>query len=306
MSDAPGPDPVRVAAHRDLVARIFPEIALDAFEPIGGGWTCDTYRVGSGDGGWIVQVPRTPYAEERLRRQIDVLPGLAQEVSAAVPVPVPVLISLDPVCMGYRSLPGEPCDAVGDAGVWPERLGRFLDDLHLVPPEFVGMRAVSAAAVRDARRAEWSRLLDLAAAHLADGELERAASAIGTVLDDDAMWRFGPCVTHGDLGPEHVLVSPSGDLAGVLDWEEVGIGDPAWDFAWFLHGMPRAGERALAAYGGAPDAGFLMRSRSSFVMMSLHELDHGLQTGEQGFVDRGLAGFRSRMSLLGGPNSSTS
>ena len=30
-------------------------------------------------------------------------------------------------------------------GLWPERLGRFLYDLHLMPPEYVGLRGGSAA-----------------------------------------------------------------------------------------------------------------------------------------------------------------
>ena len=40
---------------------------------------------------------------------------------------------------------GEPFDRAAGDGVWPERLGRFLYDLHLCPPEFVGMRWRSAA-----------------------------------------------------------------------------------------------------------------------------------------------------------------
>ena len=59
-------------------------------------------------------------------------------------------------------------------------------------------------------------------------------------LDDDENWRFATCLTHGDLGPEHVLVSASGDLAGVIDWEETSVGDPAWDFACLLHAWPGA------------------------------------------------------------------
>lgn len=289
MSDAG-----RVDVHRDLVARLFPQLSLEAFESIEGGWTCDTYRV---DGSWVVQLPRTPYGEERLRRQIDMLPELAREVSA--PVPAPELVSLDPVCMGYRAIEGVPCNAAVSDGVWPERLGRFLYDLHLVPPEFVGMRPTSADAVRDAWRAEWVRLRDLAGANLTSEEALGASAAIAAMTDDDATWRFAPCVTHGDLVPEHVLVTPSGDLAGVLDWEEVGMGDPAWDFAWWLHASPAVGEHVLAAYGGAPDAGFMTRAALSFALMPLHELEHGVETGRSEMVASGATGFLERAQALG-------
>jgi aminoglycoside phosphotransferase (APT) family kinase protein len=290
-----GREPDRVAAHRELIAALFPQLELTAFEPIPGGWTCDTYRV---DDEWIVQLPRSRPAEDRLRLQIEVLPELAREVSASVPDPQ--LVSLDPVCMGYRSLAGGPCDARGDRGVWPERLGRFLYDLHLVPPELVGMRATSAEAVRASQHEAWTRLRAAAEPYLAGDEERRWVSGeIERVFDDDAAWRFAPCLTHGDLGPEHVLVTDGGDLSGVLDWEEVGVGDPAIDFAWWLHAMPAVGERALAAYGGVPDAGFVERARLAFVVMPLYELGYGLESHQPAFVRTGLAGFRDRSALLG-------
>lgn len=289
MSDAG-----RVDAHRDLVAGLFPQLSLDAFEPIEGGWTCDTYRV---DGSWIVQLPRTPYGEERLRRQIEMLPELAREVSA--PVPLPELISLDTVCMGYRAIEGVRCDAAMNDGVWPERLGRFLYDLHMAPPEFVGMRPTSADAVRESWRAVWVRLRDLAGEHMSSDDVIRATTATDAMFDDDATWRFAPCVTHGDLVPEHVLVTPSGDLAGVLDWEEVGMGDPAWDLAWWLHASPAVGEHVLAAYGGAPDAGFMTRAALSFALMPLHELERGVETGRGDMVVSGATGFLERARALG-------
>lgn len=295
MSGTPtGQEPDRVAGHRELIAGLFPQLELAAFEPIGGGWTCHTYRV---DGTWIVQLPRSRLAEDRLRLQIDVLSELAREVSA--PVPEPELVSLDPVCMGYRSLAGRPSHEAGELGMWPERLGRFLYDLHTVPPELVGMRAASADAVRAAQRAVWGRLREAVEPHLADDRERRAmSSAIEQAFDDDATWRFAPCLTHGDLGPEHVLVSDGGDLSGVIDWEEVAVGDPATDFAWWLHAMPAVGERALAAYGGAPDAGFTERARLAFVLMPLHDLEYGLEAEQPEFVRTGIAGFRDRSGLL--------
>jgi aminoglycoside 2''-phosphotransferase len=287
-------DAGRIEAQRDLVAGLFPELSLEGFQPIEGGWTCDTYRAGDS---WIVQLPRTRYAEERLRRQIEVLPELAGEVSSAVPMPE--LASLDPVCMAYRAIEGVPCVELGAAGIWPERLGRFLYDLHMAPPEFLGMRVTTARAVRDDLRERWMRLRELASPYLT-GEGARAVHAsIEGIFDDDAAWAFAPCVTHGDLVPEHVLVTPSGDLSGVIDWEEIGVGDPAWDFAWFVHAMPSEGERALAAYGGQPDAGFAIRAALSFALMPLHELEHGVETDRPDLVTTRARDFLERSQMLG-------
>jgi aminoglycoside phosphotransferase (APT) family kinase protein len=198
------------------------------FRPVGTGWACDTHLL---DDAWIVQLPRTERAAEKLRTQMLLLPELAREVSA--PIPLPELVSYQPAAMAYRRIEGDPCE--GTEGIWPERLGRFLYDLHAVPPEFVGLRARGADDVRVEVRAEASRLRALVDQLLSVDERSRADRAMARYLDDDDLWRFAPCLTHGDLGPEHVLVTGSGDLAGVIDWEEASVGDPAWDFAWWLH-----------------------------------------------------------------------
>ena len=117
-----------VAAHRDLVAGLFPELALDAFEAIVGGWTCDTYRV---DGEWIVQPLARRMSRSDSSARSRCCPSSPARSRRRCRCPSS---SHGNRCMGYRALPGDPCDQAGDGGVWPERLGRFLYDLHLVPP----------------------------------------------------------------------------------------------------------------------------------------------------------------------------
>lgn len=129
---------------------------------------------------------------------------------------------------------------------------------------------------------------------LGSAEREAFAERFDAYLGEDDLWRFATCVTHNDLGPEHILVGATGDLAGVIDWEEVGIGDPVWDFAWLLGARPAAGERALAAYGGPPDTGFRARARFSFLLMPWHEVVYGLDTDQDAFVQTGLEGVRAR------------
>jgi aminoglycoside phosphotransferase (APT) family kinase protein len=280
-----------IEEHRELVRQLFPDLVVDTFEPTGDGWASFTYRL---NGERIVQIPRTAYAAEALRKQIGVLPELTREVSARVPFPE--LSSLgDPPVMIYERIEGRPCDSVHD-GIWPERLGRFLYDLHSVPPEFVGLRAVGPEDVRVAKRSECARLADLVVPRLEEPAARRATSMLSAYLGDDSLWSFAPVLTHRDLGPEHVLVDEvSGDLAGVIDWEEVGIDDPAMDFAWWLDEMPRPGERALAAYGGAPDLRFRERARVIYALMPWHEVEYGLETGQEAFVRSGLEGVVARL-----------
>ena len=280
------------AAHRELVAKLFPSLVpIVSFEPVGDGWTCHTYRV---NGDWIVQLPRTAYAAESLRRQMDVLPELAREVSTAIPAPE--LFSRDPVAMGYRRIEGVA--ATDATGVWPERLGRFLYDLHMVRPEFVGMRARGSEVIRRALGAELTTVSQHVLPLLSIDEREWLGWRLGTAMGDERTWWFSPCVTHNDLVAAHVLLNDEGDLAGVIDWEEVAVGDPAADFAWILGEEPEAGERALTAYGGAPDDRFRERCWYYFMIMPWRDVTFGLESGDDDLVERSLALLRERGQIL--------
>jgi aminoglycoside phosphotransferase (APT) family kinase protein len=274
--------------HRASVASLFETLTpIVSFEPVGDGWTCHTYRVNDD---WIVQLPRSKRAAETLRIQMDVLPELAREVSAAVPVPE--LISRDPAAMAYRRIDGE---AAGQApGVWPERLGRFLYDLHMVRPEFVGMRACGPDDVRLVLDRELADLRERVFPVLAPAEQGAFGDRFRTFLDDDRNWRFSSCVTHNDIVATHILVTTAGDLEGVIDWEEVAVGDPANDFAWLLGSESEAGEWTLAAYGGAPDDRFLERCAFRYMLMPWHDVVHGLDSGRSELVDAGLVRLRER------------
>lgn len=275
--------------HRAFIEHRWPELGVRTFEPVGDGWDCFTYLV---NGEWVFQFPRSAGATASLAKQIAVLPELAREVSSAIPSPE--YTSTDPGCMGYARIDGRAMSADVD-GIWPERLGRFLYDLHLTPPEFVGLRSTTADAARDGLR----RAVDELSAHvlpLLDAD-ERAAAerTLATFLDDDDNFRFATGLTHGDIGPEHVLITDSGDLAGVIDWGDLEVGDPVFDLAWVINAMPEVGERVLGAYGGPPDDRFLARSRFAFMLMPWHEVHYGAVSGQPAFVESGMAGVRARL-----------
>jgi len=257
-------------------------------ERIHGGWTSETYDV---DDAWIVQIARTPYAADTLRHQARVLPLLAPRLPAAVPALV--LRGDDPVTAVYPKLRG--ADADHDAGAWPEQLGRFLRALHAIPPLELGLAG-------DARtlRAELREICERLAAHvlprLAAVERPRAEALLANHLDDDRHWQFTPVPCHHDLGPEHVIVSPAGELVGVIDWEDFSLGDPATEVAWWLFERPAVAARVLAAYGATVDAAFRARCRFAHTLMPWDEVEHGATIGDTAMIASGMAGVRARLS----------
>ncbi len=274
--------------HGAAIVHAFPQLDGRGAVRLEGGWTSETLEAG----GWIVQLARTPYAAETLRHQARVLPRLAPRLPAAIPRPE--LVSDEPVGIAYRKLEGAPCDAA-PGGAWPEQLGRFLRALHGIAPEDVGLSPATPEVLRARVRADFARMRGHVAPRLGAAERAGADAVLAELVDDDRSWRWRPVIAHGDLGPEHVLVDPHGALAGVIDWEEVGAGDPAWDFAWWLHAMPATAERALAAYGGPPDERFRARAACLYALMPWHDVEHGAETGDAALIEAGLAGVRARL-----------
>jgi aminoglycoside phosphotransferase (APT) family kinase protein len=102
-------------------------------------------------------------------------------------------------------------------------------------------------------------------------------------------------VVHGDLGAANVLWEWTHGLprlAGVLDWDEVALGDPAEDLAavraCYGHGLL---QRVLALAGG-PDDGLTARIAA---IRGTFALQHALQAardGDEKELAHGLSGYR--------------
>ncbi len=77
-------------------------------------------------------------------------------------------------------------------------------------------------------------------------------------------------LVHGDLGCVHLLAETEGRLAGIIDWTEVMIADPAYDLAALLATCPRGfAERVVRAYEGPASLDPDMRRRVEFYVSML-------------------------------------
>jgi serine/threonine protein kinase len=79
-------------------------------------------------------------------------------------------------------------------------------------------------------------------------------------------------LVHGDVAPQNLLVSPSGELVGLIDWGDAALADPATDFAKLPFPQVPA---ALRGYreAGAPDFPWERRVLWHRVTWALGRLD---------------------------------
>ena len=279
-----------LAKDREAARRLWPAMACETFAPLGDGWTCRTYEV---DGSWIAQFPRTDSAEETLLSQRRVLPLLAQRLPVEIPTPVATAHER-PVAMLYRKIEGTPTTATAP-GSWPEQLGQMLRALQDIEPQSIGLLPRSTVALRAERSTQLDGFVEQVLPLLEVSERAALRDRFQDHLRDDANWRFKPTVAHGDLGPEHMLVTESGALAGVIDWEELAVQDPATDLAWLLHAWPPIGTRVAAQLRVETREALTRRTPFLYELMPFHEVIYGLESDQPLFVESALSGIRARV-----------
>ena len=243
---------------------------MDApFAEIDDGWD---FKVLILEDEWVLRVPRVDQAVAKLAKEARLLPALAPALS--VEIPDFVYVSQEPPFVVYRLIRGEP---LRDED--PDGVRSLLDALHTfdvaglrVPqPDWLGIYRKHAE--------DWRRVV----LPLLDADEHGQAEAL--LEEIETLAGFAPTLVHCDLGPSHLLCR-DGRLAGVIDWGDAKIGDPAVDYAWLLN-VPfpdwdvddELRRRALIYHRLGP----------------WFEVEFGLRTEEPAWVESGLAGVRSRL-----------
>ena len=205
----------------------------------------------------VLRFPLRPSLEAGLRDELSAGQDTARRVAAHVPVPVPEPVAFGEPGEGYPGpwtaytwIPGETAspERIGDPGEFARDLAGFVSALHGIDtggrtwngrtrggPLQRRDESVRRALAESARRTDTARLARIWA---------RCLEAPHDAAD---VW------IHSDLMPGNLLVR-DGRLAGVIDVEDLCIGDPAVDLmpAWNL--MAPAPRRVYRRALGVSDA----------------------------------------------------
>jgi aminoglycoside phosphotransferase (APT) family kinase protein len=253
-----------------LLREQHPDLADLEIRDVAGGWGNQQFRLGDE---LAVRLPRYGDAPFQLRHEQKWLPVLAERLP--LPVPVPVRIGepselFEHPWMVMRWVAGEPADRTPiTRAESAESLAAFLAALHHDAPDDApaNPRHAGPSAVQPGDFEWW---LDKIEGHpSADDALavwQKAAAA--------PVWQGAPQFLHGDLHPANVIVRDGG-LAGVVDFGDMGAGDPAIDLsaAWIL--LPAgSANRFFEAYGRADEAD-IARARGWAVMRALNLISIG-------------------------------
>ncbi|WP_235036702.1 phosphotransferase [Actinomadura sp. K4S16] len=281
-----------------LIGRRFPELRGAPVEGLAAGWDNTVFLVG---GDWVFRFPRRQMAIAGVEREIAVLPVLARRLPLPVPVPRFVGEPSDDFpwpFWGGRRIPGRELADVRPPDerrvVLAAETGAFLRTLHdpaLAREAGEGLPLDPMGRADPAERASrtYDRLDALAARGLwkrdpAVGEFLAAAESWGAPGGD-------PVVVHGDLHVRHLLLTPDGHAAGVIDWGDVCLAAPAVDLSLAYAGFAGAAREALLAEYGPVPVDQEAAARTLALNLAATLAEYAASTGREALLAEALAGI---------------
>lgn len=289
---APGTDPRPFIR---LVQRHLPSVNLRRVRPILIGWAHVVLDVNDE---WILRFPRSPAGSPRLEREIRLL----AELEKRLPVPVPhyeLQVRTDGgrlIFAGYRKLPGRPLPARDLAGAnarrWASDLSETLGALLRFPRSLGRRLGVTWSDQPDGLerwRVLYPRVRRRVHPLLTPRLRALDQSYWGSYLAEPEHDLVRPVLNHGDLGPEHVLVT-EGRISGILDWEDACYEDPVGNIT-LLPDADGFFDRVAEAYFADRDPDFRRRVTFHRHASIAYSVLYGLGTEDRDRVGRSLARY---------------
>ena len=190
--------------------------------------------------------------------------------------------------IGHRKLPGRPLApsdiTTQSRGDIARQVGAFLTTLHSISPDTLGgLDLPLFPPSPDALDALWRRTAGYMETHVAPDEFRHIRAWWEELRRDEQLQAYHPTLVHGDLWYENILFDPQEQqIVGVIDFENLSLGDPAIDIATQSYLGGGFARSVLEHYNGesALLANIDARAQTLLRLRELMGLEYGLLVGE--------------------------
>lgn len=278
---------------RAAIEAQFPDLRPAAVRFLARGWDHDAWLANET---WVFRFPRRADVAAGVATQIE----LSQLLALALPVAIPRAERIGrpdehfpyPFA-GHRNLGGVPADSVAltasESTALAHELGRVLSALHAVPPSRVASLGLPLLPDRSAeRRASLAEVAGAFRLAMPRASVARWEPWLRNEVPAPPP-REGPvCLTHNDLAAEHVLIDPATRrIAGIFDWSDAALGDPAVDLVgfWLWKGEAFV-RRILESYAASWDEAAIERVRFSARSLAILYVARAHSFGDRELIEK--------------------
>jgi len=240
-----------------LIQARWPDLDLSHLTEVGAGWDHAVWRCGD----LLFRFPHQHESMQLATQSVDALRALSERLPVPIPTPIHVGEPTDDYpgsFVAYRYIPGElPAKlnvTIADREALAEPIAQMLKALHEIPRDV----AVTWNLPSEGSKNEYVERVAYAkvrAEQLSQTPFAALAAEAATRMDPPP----APCSTddwtlvHGDLHAGQILLDDEHRLSGVIDWDELHIGDPSYDLLIVYSFIPQAArERFWSIYGPSP------------------------------------------------------
>jgi aminoglycoside 2''-phosphotransferase len=280
-----------IARYLPRIRALHPDLTIEQVTYNGEGLVNDVLIV---NGELVYRFARDERGRAILAREARILDVVRPCVSLQVPTP---FFAGDDL-IAYHLIPGETLSlsllsglSERDRQAVAEQLAGFLQALHSIPvDDYLPSTTASVTHARwvEIRRDVEARVYPLLMRH----QIEWAERLFNDVLGDAGSFGYDPHLSHGDLGPYHILFDrQTRRINGIIDFGVAGVGDPATDLGNLIqvYGESLVAQ-IVAAYPGAEV--WMRRARFYAQAIELQWALSGLTSGELFWFVAHLGGAR--------------
>lgn len=275
---------------RALLTDHYPDLPVRDVRYLAEGWDSQAFEI---DHTWVFRFPKRALIQDDLKIEAALLPHLSAHL-ARIGLRVPVFDFVGQpsarfpfLFAGYRKILGLEATEVpvDEVPVEPlcKQIGAALTAIHSFPADrarALGVREdMASRLIGSMRDRALARLPELAPA-LTPALVAQVRDALAEIPPE----YDGPRVlVHNDLHHEHLLLDPATRLlVGIIDWGDVGLGDPAVDLcgihAWLGADAVR---HVVSAYAAPLDPHALDRTRYRALCLGVFIGVHGVLTSAE-------------------------
>lgn len=280
----------------DIIKEKNPCISIEKFSSNNEGQNNDIVIINDE---YIFKFPKYSMGIEKLKKETGILNILNRYITLDMPDPIYSNFDSNEVgCVysGYRMIKGisfrrDIFLGCKDKGVISQQLATFLRELHNIPLQEVAHCDLHAGDAYD----EWSSLLERIEIKLFPFMKSESREAVSRNFNSflEKNINFDKAIVHGDFGPSNILYDLNcGRISGIIDFNEVSIGDPAIDIA-SLMGPFGYGEDFVRSfqpiYPGIEE--LINRARFYASTFALQEALFGIEVGDSEAFNAGIKDY---------------